>query len=109
MTTPTTTQQLHPIRAALRTFLQSWLPGLVIALVVIPDVVQIILDEVNKNGVVLPDWLGLALAGIVTACAVVSAVLARIMAIPAVDRVLERLLSLGSAPEPAPRHVSPPE
>lgn len=91
-----TTQQEHPVRAALRTFLQVWLPGLAAALVVIPEVVQIIVEE---TGDAMPENLRLVLAGIVTACAVVSAILARIMAIPAVDRLLERLLSLGSAPQ----------
>ena len=98
----TTTQQEHPLRAALRTFVQVWLA----ALVVIPEVVQIIVEE---TGEALPDNLRLILAGIVTACAVVSAILARIMAIPAVDGLLERVLSLGSAPTAAGRHVSPPE
>jgi hypothetical protein len=102
----TTTQQEHPLRAALRTSVQVWLPGLVAALVVIPEVVQIIVEE---TGEALPDNLRLILAGIVTACAVVSAILARIMAIPAVDGLLERVLSLGSAPTAAGRHVSPPE
>lgn len=101
-----TTQQEHPVRAALRTFVQVWLPGLLAALVVIPEVVEIIVTE---TGDALPENLRLILAGIVTACAVVSAILARIMAIPAVDRLLERVLSLGSAPSAAGRHVSPPE
>lgn len=101
-----TTQQEHPVRAALRTFVQVWLPGLAVALLVIPEVVTIIMEE---SGDVLPENLRLILAGIATAAAVVSAILARIMAIPAVDRVLERVLSLGSAPSAAGRHVSPDE
>ena len=101
-----TTQQMHPVRAALRTFLQVVLPVLLAALVVIPEVVQIIVEE---TGDAMPENLRLILAGILTACAVVSAILARIMAIPAVDRLCERVLSLGSAPEAAPRHVSPSE
>src|SRR5690606_20171571 len=101
-----TTQQEHPVRAALRTFLQVWLPGLAAALVVIPEVVQIIVEE---TGDAMPENLRLVLAGIVTACAVVSAILARIMAIPAVDRLLERLLSLGSAPQGEVRVVLTPE
>src|SRR5690606_21060409 len=93
-----TTQQEHPVRAALRTFLQVWLPGLAAALVVIPEVVQII---VEATGDAMPANLRLVLAGIVTACAVVSAILARIVAVRAGDRLLERVLSLGSAPEAA--------
>ena len=109
MTTPVTTQQQHPLRAAVRTFFQSWLPQLLAALVVIPLIIEAVVDEVNKHGVILPDWLGLAFAGILTACAITSAILARIMAIPAVDRLLERVLLLGSAPNAAGRHVSPSE
>lgn len=101
-----TTQQEHPVRAALRTFLQVWLPGLLAALVVIPEVVQIIVEE---TGDAMPENLRLVLAGIVTACAVVSAILARVMAIPAVDRLLERLLSLGSAPQGEVRVVLTPD
>jgi hypothetical protein len=101
-----TTQQEHPVRAALRTFVQVWIPSLAVALVVIPEVVRIIVEE---TGDALPENLRLILAGIVTAAAVVSAILARIMAIPAVDRVLERVLSLGSAPAVAHRDVRPSE
>lgn len=99
-----TTQQQYPARAAVRTFLQTWLPQLLIALVVIPSVVQIIVDEANKHGVVLPDWLGLALAGILTGCALVSAVLARIMAIPAVDAWLKNF-RISSSPFSSTRPV----
>lgn len=93
----TTTQQEHPLRAAVRTFLQSWLPQIVSAVVIIPLVIQAIVDEAAKHGIVLPSWLSLALIGIVTACAFVSAIIARIMAIPGVDKFLERF-RLGSAP-----------
>lgn len=106
MTTPVTTQQQHPLRTAVRTFFQSWLPGLAVALLVVPEVVGIIMEE---SGDALPENLRLVLAGIATAAAVVSAILARIMAIPAVDRLLERVLLLGSAPNAAGRHVSPSE
>jgi hypothetical protein len=99
-----TTQQEHPLRAAMRTFVQVWLPGLAVALVVIPEIVRIVQEEA---GAALPENLRLILAGVATAAAVVSAILARIMAIPAVDALLERILSLGSAPSAAPRHVSP--
>lgn len=97
-TTIVSSQSAFPTRATVRTFVQSWLPQVLTALVVIPAVVQIILDEVAKRGVVLPDWLGLVLAGILTLCAIVSAVLARIMAIPAVDAWLRRI-GLSSTPK----------
>lgn len=90
----TTTQQEHPLRAAVRTFVQVWIPGMLTALVVIPAVAQAILDEFGEA---LPDRFRLILVGVVTGAAAVSAVLARIMAIPAVDRLVERV-RLGSAP-----------
>jgi hypothetical protein len=99
-----TTQQQYPARATARTFLQTWIPQLLTALLVIPAVVQIIVDEVNKHGVVLPDWLGLALAGILTGCALISAVLARIMAIPAVDAWL-KTFRISSSPFSSTRPV----
>lgn len=91
-------QSAFPGRATVRTFIQTWLPQVLAALVVLPLVVQAIVDEVNRHGVVLPDWLGLALGGILTACAVVSAILARIMAIPAVDAWLSHF-RLSSTPK----------
>lgn len=95
MQTPTTTQQQHPAKATVRTFVQVWIPGILLALTVIPAIAQAILDEVGE---VLPDGVRLVLAGVVTVAAAVSAVLARIMAIPAVDAFLRRF-GLSSGPE----------
>jgi len=97
-TTIVSSQSAFPTRATARTFVQAWLPQVLTALVVIPAVVQIVLDEVERNGIVLPPWLGLLLAGVLTVCAAVSAVLARIMAIPAVDAWLRRI-RLSSTPK----------
>ncbi|GAA4707517.1 hypothetical protein APR04_003813 [Promicromonospora umidemergens] len=93
----TTTQQAHPARAAARTFVQSWLPQIAVGLVLVPLVVGAVTDTAAEYGILLPDWLGLALAGVVTGCAALSALLARLMAIPGVDAFLERF-RLGSAP-----------
>lgn len=102
----TTTQQLHPLRAAVRTFVQVLvaLPaGLLIAAGVLALVAQ---DNFARY---LPDgWAAWLLAASLFVAAL-AGVLSRIMAIPAVDRLLERVLSLGSAPEAAPRHVAPTE
>jgi hypothetical protein len=95
MTTPTQVQ--HPNRAALRTFLQAWVPLLALALVVVPIIVDIILDEAGKAGVDIPPGLRLILVGIATAAALISAVISRIMAIPAVEQLLQRL-GLGAEP-----------
>lgn len=92
-----TTQQQHPLRAAARTFVQSWLPQILAALILVPLVVEAITQTATEYGIPLPGWLGLALAGVVTACAAGSALLARLMAIPAVDAWL-RHVGMSSAP-----------
>ena len=90
----TPTQQSHPWRATLRTAVQVGIPTLLTLCLVLPLVVQIILDELGEA---LPAgvraWL-LAAAALITA---IASVIARIMAIPAVDAWLDRL-RLSSAP-----------
>jgi hypothetical protein len=90
-TTRTTTQQQHPLRAAARTFIAVILPSLLTALLVLPEVIDAVLD------VPLPDGLRVWLVGAAGVLASVSAVVTRIMAIPAVDAFLDRL-RLSSAP-----------
>lgn len=88
------TQQSHPWRATLRTAVQVGIPALLTLCLVLPVVVQIILEELGEA---LPPgvraWL-LAAAALITA---IASVIARIMAIPAVDAWLDRL-RLSSAP-----------
>ncbi|MFC7430968.1 MULTISPECIES: hypothetical protein [unclassified Agrococcus] len=79
-----TTQQQHPLRATLRTGLAA-LVGVATA---VPPVVTILDEELN----------GWALLGVGGQAVVVSSIITRIMATPAVDAVLERV-GLGSAPE----------
>lgn len=101
-----TTQQEHPWRAALRTAVQVFvaLPTFLLGLAaVLALVAQDAFAEYLPEG--WAAWL-LAASLIVAALA---GLLSRIMAIPAVDRLLERVLSLGSAPAATPRHVSPSE
>lgn len=85
MTTPT--QVRRPWRATLRTAVQAAIPALLVLGIVVPEVVDIILEEA---GAAMPErlrvWLLLA-AGAVTA---LSAALARIMAIPQVEQLLQR-------------------
>lgn len=97
MNTPTQVQ--HPTRAALRTFIQTLVPALAFFVVVIPPVVDIVLDEAGKAGVTLPGWLYLALTGASVACALVAAIVARVMAVPGVEAGLERI-GLGAKPQP---------
>lgn len=91
------TQTEHPARAAMRTFIQAWIPGIIGALVVVPEIVRIVLDEFTRSNVEPPEQLRLILVAIATGAAIVSAVIARVMAIPAVERAL-RTLGLGAAP-----------
>lgn len=79
-----TTQQKHPWRATLRTGL-SVLLG---AATAVPAVVQIVDEQLHG-------WELLGLGGQVIA---VSAIVTRVMALPAADRMLE-FVGLGSAPE----------
>lgn len=91
------TQVQHPARAAVRTFIQTLVPSLVLFVVAVPPVVEIVLDEVGKAGVELPSWLFAALTGASLACALVASIAARVMAIPGVEKFLK---SIGIGAEP---------
>lgn len=99
VTTPnaSATQTEHPARTAVRTFIQAWIPGIIAGLVVVPEIVRIVLDEFTRSNVEPPEQLRLILVAIATGAALVSAVIARVMAIPDVERAL-RKLGLGAAP-----------
>lgn len=92
------TQVRRPWRATLRTFVQALIPSVFLAAVVVPQVVQAILDESSSRNIHIPDSLRLALLAISAGVAFVAALLARIMAIPAVE-VLLRKVGLGAAPK----------
>jgi hypothetical protein len=92
-----TTQEQHPVRASLRTFVQVWVPSIVAAVTIVPEVIQIIIDETTGRDVALPGWLYAILLGIATACSIVAAIFARVMAIPGVNGFFERF-RLGSEP-----------
>lgn len=94
----TSTQVQHPNRASVRTFIQTLIPALAVLVVAVPPFVDIVLDEVGKAGVELPSWAFLALTGASVACALVAAIVARVMAIPGVERVLEKI-GVGSTPK----------
>ena len=85
------TQTEHPTRAAVRTFIQTLIPALPLLVLAVPPVVEVILDETTRHGVTLPGWAYSALAGTAVVCALIAAIVARIMAIPAVEKALLRL------------------
>lgn len=93
-----TTQERHPWRAAIRTFLQAWLPTLALVVVAVPEAIAAIDAEAGAH---LPEQLRVWLAGIATGAAVLAALAARIMALQSVTRVLESVRGLGwLAPRP---------
>lgn len=97
MSTPTQVQ--HPTKASVRTFIQTLIPSVVLFVVVVPPFVDIVLDEVGKAGVTLPGWAYAALTGASVVCALVAAIVARVMAIPGVESGLERI-GIGAKPQP---------
>lgn len=76
-----TTQAANPNRAALRTALQTALAAFPGLLIIVPLIIQ---EIVNGFGQVLPDSLRLWLLGAAAGIAAAAGVLARIMAIPGV-------------------------
>ena len=94
---PLATQEAHPNKASVRTFVQTVVAAAVIIIPIVPVVVNIILDEFGKAGVEPPGWLFAALSGIAVAAGLIAAIVARIMAIPGVNGVLQKI---GLAPEP---------
>ena len=96
------TQTRHPWRAVVRTSLQVGIPVVLALGLVVPEVVQIVLEEVGARTDV-PDWLRVALLGTAAVVTGVSAVLARVMAIPQVETFLERVKALSwMAASPSP-------
>lgn len=77
----TTTQAANPGRATLRTAVQVGIPAFLGLLVILPLIIQEIVDGFGQH---LPDGLRLWLAGLAAVITAMSAVLARISAIPGV-------------------------
>ncbi|WP_130012127.1 hypothetical protein [Serinicoccus sediminis] len=102
----TATQTRHPWRAVVRTSLQVGVPAVLALGLVVPEVVRIVLEEVGARTDV-PDWLRVALLGTAAVVTAVSAILARVMAIPQVEALLERVRALSwmAAEPPAARHT----
>ncbi len=99
MTTPTVappTQVTHSTRAALRTALQTFIPGLIAALAVLPPLIQSIVGDASVPGW-LRGWLTVAAAGV----AVVAGIVAKVMNVPGVNAWLTKL-GIGAKPAGSP-------
>ncbi|WP_130012017.1 hypothetical protein [Serinicoccus sediminis] len=96
---PTTpTQTAHPWRAAVRTFVQTWVPFVLLIVLALPEVMPLLDDELGQY---LPDHVRGWLLGIGTFAAALAALATRLMALQSVTRVLERFRALGwLAPTP---------
>lgn len=81
------TQVRRPWRSTVRTAVQVAIPTLLALGVVVPQVVQVILDEVGEA---MPPRLRLALLGISAGIVTAAAIVTRVMAIPYVERLLRR-------------------
>ena len=89
------TQISYPNRAMVRTIFQVGVPTLITLLIVIPEIIEITLEE---YGDALPGqirmWL-LSASGVIVATA---AIITRVMAIPSVNDLLTRK-NIGAAPK----------
>lgn len=91
------TQAHYPWRAALRTAGVSLLVLLPMLGIVVPEVVQIILDEVGQRTTV-PRWARVTLLGVAAAASCVAAIVNRVALIPQVNSFLTRH-KLGPVPK----------
>lgn len=82
-----TTQAQHPWRASIRTAL-VFLP---VALLFLNGALLIVRDELAGAGVGLPEWLTLALNGVIVGTGVAIAVLNRVILLPGFNDVLTRI------------------
>lgn len=79
--TPVSTQAAFPIRAAIRTAVQVGLPAFIGLLLILPPIIQTVLDGFGRH---LPPEMYAWLAGAAVVITAASATLARISAIPGV-------------------------
>ena len=77
----TTTQAANPWRATIRTALQAGIPAFVGLLLILPAIIQEVVDGFGQH---LPDGFRLWLAGAAAVITALSATIARVMAIPGV-------------------------
>ncbi|WNO28738.1 membrane protein [Microbacterium phage FlameThrower] len=89
------TQVQHPVKAVLRTIVQVGIPTFIALGIVVPQIVDIILEQFGQS---LPEQVTVVLlttAGVVTG---IAAVITRIMAIPLVNEFLTKM-GLGATPK----------
>ena len=98
--TPATTQAVYPSRASWRSALAAVLPIVLVVAGVVPQVIEIVLEEVEGHNVVLPGWLYAALAVIALVAVLMVKIVNRVMLLPAWDELLTRM-GAGARP-PAP-------
>lgn len=84
-TTAQPTQVTNPARAVLRTVVQVGIPVVLALGVVVPEIVRVILEELDRGAVEPPSWLRGALLTVAAAVTIAAAILTRVMAIPAVN------------------------
>lgn len=89
------TQVRFPIKAILRTIVQVGIPTLLTLCVIIPLIVQAILDNFGE---VLPPQFTAWMLGVSAFVTALAATIARVMAIPAVNAWLTHL-GLGATPK----------
>lgn len=97
MTTPATaTQVRRPWRATFRTVVQTAIPTVIVLGLVVPQIVDIVLEE---TGGTMPEGLRAVLLGASAVVVATAGVLTRVMAIPQVEDFLRqhRFLELVAA------------
>lgn len=72
-------QTVHPWKTTLRTFVQVGIPAFIAFAALVPEVLQLVLDQF---GAVLPDSVRVILLGVAALITGAAALLARIMALP---------------------------
>lgn len=102
--TAVTTQAIHPDRASWRSALAALVPVVLVVAGVVPQIVEIVLEEVDGHQVVLPAWLYAALTGVALIAVLLVKVVNRVMLLPAWDELLTRL---GAGARPAASGITP--
>lgn len=86
-TTSTATQVRRPWRATFRTVVQTAIPTIIVLGLVVPQIVDIVLEE---TGGTMPEGLRTVLLGASAVVVAAAGVLTRVMAIPQVEAFLRR-------------------
>ena len=82
------TQVAHPGVTTARTIVQTAIPALLVLVVIVPEILQAVVDGMGES---LPDGLRLWLLGAAAFVTAVAGTLARIFAIPGVNESLAKL------------------